>query len=357
MPHLNRPTRLALKVAVLAVVGIVFVRPVAINFVKAVRDIHDVDVWLLVLAIVLQGFALFAYSSVTHAALGGADAPLSVWRVLRIQLSTRAFGGIVPAGGAAGPALGYRLLTRSGVPGRQAGFALGAAAMVSAVVLNLILWIGLVISIPIRGVHGLSLAAAVVGLLSIVIAVGVTKALIRGDRRIERPVLALARLLRRNEDTARAVLADLGERLRELTSNRRLLRRVAGWALANWAIDMLSLWVFLQAFEGTVRIDALLVAYGIGNILAAIPISPSGIGIVEYGYITTLHGFGMATSIATLGVTAYRFGHVLLPLPIGGLVYLSLRFGPWSIERSIERNGSQTTPSNGGGVVQGAGAE
>ncbi|MCU1399947.1 MAG: hypothetical protein JWN62_3056 [Acidimicrobiales bacterium] len=353
MPRLSRPVRITLKLILLAVVAVVFVRPVANNFIKAVRDIHDVDVGLLVVAIALQGCALFAYSNVTYAALGGPDAPVSIWRVLRIQLSTRAFGGILPAGGAAGPALGYRLLTRSGVPGRQAGFALGAAAMVSAVALNLILWLGLVISIPIRGVHGLSIVAAFVGLLTILIVVAVTKALIRGDHRIERPVLWFARLLRRNTGTATAVLADLGDRLRELTGNRSLLRRVAGWALANWAIDALSLWVFVRAFEGTVRIDALLVAYGIGNILAAIPISPSGIGIVEYGYITTLHGFGLATSIATLGVTAYRFGHVLLPLPIGGLVYLSLRFGRWSIERT----GSQATPSNDGGVVQGAGAE
>ena len=355
MPRLNlrRPIRFALKLTLLAVVAIVFVRPVARDFIGAVRDLHDFDVWSLVLAIALQGVALFAYSNVTHAALGGADAPLSIWRVMRIQLATRAFGGVVPAGGAAGPALGYRLMTRSGVPGRQAGFALGAAGMVSAVVLNLILWVGLVISIPISGVNRLSVLAAIVGLATIAIVTVITRALIRGDHRIERPVLWLARLLRRNEDNTRSVLGDLGLRLQAMARDRAMVRRVAGWALANWAVDAVSLWVFVRAFGGSVQIDALLVSYGIGNILAAIPISPSGIGIVEWGYITALHGFGLATSIATLGVTAYRFGHVFLPLPLGGLVYLSLRYGPWS----IRRGGSQPTPSIDGGVVQGAGAE
>jgi len=57
-------------------------------------------------------------------------------------MSTRAFGGVVPGGAAAGPALGFRLLTRAGVPGRDAGFALGAAGNVSAVMLNLVLWSG-----------------------------------------------------------------------------------------------------------------------------------------------------------------------------------------------------------------------
>ncbi len=143
MLHLNRPTRLGLKLALFVVVVIVFVRPIAKNFVKAFDDLHDVHVVLLGVALALQAVSLFAYASVTHAALGGRDSPVSIWRVVRIQMSTRAFGGIVPAGAAAGPALGYRLLTRSGVPGREAGFALGAAGTVSAVILNLILWIGL----------------------------------------------------------------------------------------------------------------------------------------------------------------------------------------------------------------------
>src|SRR3954452_23004161 len=60
MPHLSRPVRITLKLILLAVVGVVFVRPVANNFVKAVRDIHDVNVSLLIVAIALQGCALFA---------------------------------------------------------------------------------------------------------------------------------------------------------------------------------------------------------------------------------------------------------------------------------------------------------
>jgi uncharacterized protein (TIRG00374 family) len=352
MTRIRRPYRIAIKVTLIVVVAVVFVRPIAKNFVKAVDDLHDVHVGLLIVAIALQAVALFAYSNVTHAALGP-NAPLSIWRVVRIQLSTRAFGGIVPGGAAAGPALGYRLLTRSGVSGREAGFALGAAGMVSAVMLNIILWVGLVISIPLRGVHQLYLAAALVGLVTIALAASVVLALIRGNRRVERPVRRVVRLFRGDEEAATAVLRDLGSRLQTLTRDGPMLRRVAGWAMANWVVDAASLWFFVRAFHGSVQIDALFVTYGIANILAAIPISPSGIGIVEWGYITSLHGFGLAVSTATLGVTAYRFGHVLLPLPIGGLVYLSLRHGPWS----IDRDRSQGTPSNDAAFVQGAGAE
>lgn len=347
MSRLRPPVRLAVKLILLVVVAVVFVRPIASNFSKAIDDLRDVDVLLLVVGVVLQGLALVAYTNVTRAALGPAGEQLSVWRVVRIQMSTRALGGVVPGGGAAGPALGFRLLTRSGVPGRDAGFALGAAGIVSSVMLNVLLWIGLVVSIPMRGVHRLYAVAAVLGLVTIALFALVIIGLIRGDHRIDRPILRLARLFGRDERAVAAVLRDLGIRLRLLTRDGPMLRRVAGWALLNWTIDAASLWVLVRAFGGTVQVDSLFVAFGIANILAAVPISPSGIGIVEWAYITTLAGFGLPLSIATLGVAAYRFGKVLLPLPIGGVLYLSLRFGPWSIERSLQRSLQRLKPGGG----------
>ena len=73
--------------------------------------------------------------------------------MFRIQMSTKALSNIVPGGSAAGSALGYRLITLSGVSGPDAGFALGTAGLGSAVVLNLIFWLALMVSIPMRGVN------------------------------------------------------------------------------------------------------------------------------------------------------------------------------------------------------------
>ena len=75
----------------------------------------------LILGFALEALALFCYSLLTQAALG-ATSP-SPWRLFRIQLSTRAVASLMPGGSAAGSALGYRLLTASGVPAADAGFA------------------------------------------------------------------------------------------------------------------------------------------------------------------------------------------------------------------------------------------
>jgi hypothetical protein len=109
--------------------------------------------------------ALYAYSLLTRAALGDRRRTSRSWRLFRIQMSTKALSSIVPGGSAAGSALGYRLMTLSGVPGPDAGFALATAGLGSAVVLNLLFWVALVVSIPIRGVNGGYASAAIAGVI------------------------------------------------------------------------------------------------------------------------------------------------------------------------------------------------
>jgi uncharacterized protein (TIRG00374 family) len=70
----------------------------------------------------------------------------------------------------------------------------------------------------------------------------------------------------------------------------------------------------------------LLVAYGLANILAVIPITPSGLGVVEGVLIPTLVGFHVPKTTAILGVISYRLINFWLPIPVGGVSYLSLRW-------------------------------
>jgi len=67
------------------------------------------------------------------------------------------------------------------------------------------------------------------------------------------------------------------------------------------------------------------VAYGLANVLAAIPITPSGLGAVEGALIPTLVWFHVPTATAIFGVLAYRLVNFWLPVPAGALAYLSLR--------------------------------
>ncbi|MEZ5296826.1 MAG: lysylphosphatidylglycerol synthase transmembrane domain-containing protein [Ilumatobacteraceae bacterium] len=285
------------------------------------------------MGLLLELIALYCYAPLMKAALGDAGHDISRGRLFRIQTSTRALSSIVPGGNAASSALGYRLLTLSGVSGPDAGFALATVGLGSAVVLNLILWCGLVVSIAIRGVNPIYASAALAGVIVMGLAATLVFGLMEGQGRSERAVRWIARKVHVDEDKSAAVLHRVAERLDQLISDRQLLGRVVFWAALNWIFDMAALWVFLRAFNTTMPLDAIIVSFGIANVLAAIPITPGGLGYVDASYVALLVGFGATRSRATLGVAAYRFAQFFFPILLGGVMYLTLRVGPWSIER------------------------
>jgi uncharacterized protein (TIRG00374 family) len=286
---------------------------------NAVDQLSEVKPGLLVLGLVLELLALFCYSLMTRAALGPVGHHMSALHLFRIQLSTRALSSLVPGGSAAGSALGYRMMVASGVPGPDAGFALATAGLASAVVLNFILWAGLIVSIPLRGVNPVYGTAAIAGIILMGIAVAIIFGLIEGQERSERILRRVARRLHLNEDRAGEAVRHIGSRMQELAADRALLRRLVLWASANWLIDATALWVFLRAFGGSVPPDGLIVAFGLANVLAAIPLTPGGLGIVEGTYVPVLVGFGLPRATAVVGVVSYRIAQYWLPILIGSL--------------------------------------
>jgi putative heme transporter len=332
-PPRFRPFRFTLKL--LAFVTIVYFAMVTI--VPGVREaagkLRSVNPGLLGLGLLLEISALFAYTLLTRAALGEESRKISRARLFRIQMSTKALSSIVPGGSAAGSAMGYRLMTLSGVNGPDAGFALATAGLGSAVVLNLIFWIALMVSIPIRGVNPGYATAAIAGIVLMLVASAIVFGLMEGQGRAERVLRWVARKLRMSEDRAAAGVRHIGLRLEDLAGDRRLLGRVLGWAAANWILDAAALWVFLRAFGASTDVDALIVAFGLVNVLAVVPITPGGLGIIDGGLPLALIGFGLTRSTAVLGSATYRLAQFFFPILLGGVLYATLRVGPWSIGR------------------------
>ena len=348
----RQPVRSVVKLLAFAAIIYFFVLPAIPGFRNAAHKLRDVNPVMLMLGLGLECAALYSYSLLTKAALGESGVLVSSWRLFRIQMSTKALGGVVPGGGAASSALGYRLMTLSGVPGPDAGFALGTAGLGSAVVLNLIFWVGLIVSIPLNGVNGAYVSAAIAGVLIMGLAAAVVFGLMEGQTRAEKVLRWIARRLRQNEDRAGDAVRHIGGRIEELISDRALLGRVAGWAAANWLLDAAALWVFLRAYGGSLSIDGLIVAFGLANIAAVVPITPGGLGIVEGVYIPTLIGFGLPRVTASLGVASYRFAQLFFPILLGGLLYLSLRVGPWRIERREELKRLRDVANESSGVTE-----
>ena len=317
----------ALRWVLFAVVIYFFVLPLVPAFRGAIGDLRQIDPILLAAAIGLEFVALYCYTLVTHAALGPDAYRLRRFDLFRIQLSTRALGSILPGGSAASNALGFRLITSSGIAKPDAGFALATAGLGSAVILNVLLWLGLIISIPLRGSSPVYGSAAVAGTLLMTIVGAIILGLVDDKGRLLRVVRRFYDRLGRDGESAASVMEHLRDRVRGLLAEREVLKRVVLWATVNWLLDLLALWLFLRAFGGSISFDGLLVAFGLANVLASIPITPGGLGIVEGVYIPTLVGFGVPVATATVTVLTYRIAQFWLPILVGAVSYASLRIG------------------------------
>src|SRR5690606_33323309 len=185
-------------------------------------------------------------SQLTKAALPRHAVRLSV--LFRIQLTTRAVTNVVPGGSAAGSAIGYRMLTLAGVRGADAGFALVASALGSALMLNVILWVTLLVSIPAAGFRPIYVSMALIAVLVIAMFGSIVFALMRGERQAERFVRAVARKARfLDEEKLAGLVNRLAERLRELADDPPLVRHLAIWATSHWWLDAAPLWGFPRA--------------------------------------------------------------------------------------------------------------
>jgi hypothetical protein len=130
---------------------------------------------------------------------------------------------------------------------------------------------------------------------------------------------------------------------------RRLLARLhtvqpgaRGWieafclALANWTLDAVALAACILALGGGVPWRGVLVAYGLTQLSASLPITPGGIGVVEGSLAALLVAYGMPASEALAATLLYRLVSFWGLAPVGWVV--------WSAIEVAQRRGMRTRP-------------
>src|SRR5579875_294048 len=295
---------------------------------EALHVLASVNPFLPVAGLLLEALSLVAYFQLTRALLPKGSDP-GFASMSRIQLSTLALSHCVPGGNAVGYSLGYRLLMKTGIGGADTGFALATLGVGSAVVLNVIFMAALVVSLPIYGFHVIYVSVVAAGLVLMGSVAAIVVLMTKGDQRATRLLRALGtRLPFLHPETLPKLFLHLIVRARDLSRDRRQMWVAVGLAAANWLADAASLLVFVGAFGHWADPVALLVAYGVANIAAALPITPGGLGVVEATVTSILVGFGTPRSVAIWGVIGWRLVNFWLPIPVGGAAYLSLKVHP-----------------------------
>jgi uncharacterized protein (TIRG00374 family) len=325
---LAKPAR---RGALLFIVLLVIEYLVVPELVGASKDLYllgQVSVWWVVLGAVLEGVSLFCYAILTKVLLPPGPKP-RLWRLFLIDLSAAAVAHVIPAGTLGTAALGFRLFTNEGISGNDATVMMAAKGIGSTVVLNVLLWLSLVISIPLAGFQPIYGTVAIIGTV-VLAAVGLlVYGVTRGTKAASRVVRSVGDRLPfvSGERIERAVL-DAGHSFMLLARDRRVLVWSLVWASLNWLLDAASLWCFVAAFGHFTNPVELFAAYGIANVAGALPITPGGLGVVDSAAPLLLVGFGVTRSVATLGVLGWRMVNFWLPIPTGALAFVGLKVKP-----------------------------
>ena len=126
-----------------------------------------------------------------------------------------------------------------------------------------------------------------------------------------------ARLISRLGEEIRAARRGLAARPTEAP-------KLAALALSYWAFDALCLILMFDALGVGADPFVLLVAYGVATTIAALPLTPGGIGVFEVTMLATLALLGVGTE-AAIPILGYRLFNFWLPIPLAAVFYPTLR--------------------------------
>src|SRR4051794_1085922 len=297
-------------------VSLYLVAPALLDTLASWRDLQELAPAWYAAMLGLQGASVASLWWLQRIAMH--EAPM--YAVATSQLAGNALWKVAPGGGAVGAALQCRLLVQAGLERPRAISGLTAANLLTiAVVLALP-----VLAIP-AFVHGSVdrslLEAALGGLAVFAILFGFGAVMLAFDR----PLAGVGRLVQRVRNRLRPRAAARRELpVRLLRERDRLLETVGRrWKAAlvagvgRWLFDSASLVAALAAVGATPRPALVLLAFCAAQLLAQVPITPGGLGVVEAGLTATLTLAGVSPGDAVLATFAYRLLTYWLPLPLG----------------------------------------
>jgi uncharacterized protein (TIRG00374 family) len=326
LPLVLKPLR---RVTLLFIVALIVEYLVVPELVGASKDLNllgRLDAAWLVAGVILEGLSLFCYGLLTQAMLPPGSHNPGLSRLFRIDLAAAAIAHVIPAGTLGSAGIGYRLFTAEGIKGNDAGVMMATKGLGSTVVLNVLLWLSLVVSIPLAGFHPIYVTVAIIGAVLMLAIGALAFGFIRGARRASRILHAVGdRIPGLSGDRLEQGMLDAADSLKALGRDRRTLVMSLTWASLNWILDAASLWCFVAAFGHLVNPVELFAAWGIANVAGALPVTPGGLGVVDSIAPLLLVSFGVTRSVATLGVLGWRLVNFWLPIPAGAIAYATLK--------------------------------
>jgi putative heme transporter len=275
--------------------------------------------------------------------------------LFRMTVAAQALTNSLPAGNAVAAVYGFRWFRRFGADDTLAVWAMMGTFIATIVSLSLVATAGLALATELGASY--DLIPVLIGVLLIAIAVGAVFV-------YERPLLVVLNwALRVSRSIFRRPSEDATERVDRIvgriTSVRLGWRRVISvvlWGTANWLFDCGCFALMFLAIGAAIPWKGLLLAYGAGQLAAALPITPGGLGAVEGSITIALVAFGGAHVATVDAVLLYRLISFWLVLAVGWLMVgelaLEVRRGRWGRHSLTAPFGAEIEPGGNSELVQ-----
>jgi uncharacterized protein (TIRG00374 family) len=328
-PRLIKQARLGVILFIVALVVEYLVVPELVGASKDLYLLGQINAGWVVAGTLLEAVSLFCYAVLTRVLLPRGGVKPSLATLFRIDLSAAAVAHVIPAGTLGTAALGFKLFTSEGISGNDATVMMAAKGIGSTVVLNVLLWVSLIISIPLAGFQPIYATVAIIGSIVLALVGLLVFGVMHGAGLASRVVRAVGdKIPGLSGEKIEAAVLSGAKSFSLLARDKRVMAWSLLWASLNWLLDAASLWCFVAAFGHRANPVELFAAYGIANVAGALPVTPGGLGVVDSIAPLLLVGFGVTRSVATLGVLGWRMVNFWLPIPTGAAAFVSLKVRP-----------------------------
>jgi uncharacterized protein (TIRG00374 family) len=294
--------------------------------------------WLPWVLLALEAASFWAYGELLLAVVRAAGERPPRNLIQRSTVVGASLGKTLPGGSATAMAMIVATLRPHGLSGARVTAALAAAGAVSWAALALLLPVGAVLALVGGETGAVALGAVALAAGGVAAAAFVPLALRRPERAgalVERVIGSIARgRVRRWVDPAKlGSLVSTGvASAARLVRNRRALAAAGACALANWLLDFMVLFTLVASIGGETALLPLLLVYVAGQLLAAVPITPGGVGVVEATMTGMLIAAGAPGGEAIAAVLGYRLASHWLPVVVGLALFPTLVVSPGGAE-------------------------
>lgn len=260
--------------------------------------------------------------------------------VVTAALAGNAVTNVLPGGDAAGASVQFRMLAASGIDADQAAGGLAAASVLGLAGLFLLpifalpaILGGLSVSAGLEHAAELGIGGFVLIVTFGAVVLTTNRTLVVVGRSLQWLINKIPRRRRRTDDLPQRLLIQRDLVRTELGKNWwRALLLIAG----RIGLDYFSLLAALRATGARPNPSLVLLAYAATTVIALVPLTPGGLGIVEASLSGLLVLAGTPASRSVVATLAYRLGSYWLPTVAGSVCYLLFRrrFGSMRIKGS-----------------------